>query len=83
MRNGFFTVKTPTGGKHRIGSGVAGTDCFRGLNLNTTVTADAKFLRRVLIGLVMLTIVAGAMAALTTVQARNELLPAACQTACE
>jgi hypothetical protein len=36
------------------------------------VQADAKFLRRVLLGLVLLTLVTGAMAALTTVQAMSE-----------
>lgn len=51
--------------------------------MNTTVTADAKFLRRVFIGLVMLTLVAGAMAAFTTVQAMNDIHSAACTTACE
>ncbi|MBK8769918.1 MAG: hypothetical protein IPM06_05750 [Rhizobiales bacterium] len=51
--------------------------------MNSTVTADAKFLRRVLFGLVILTLIAGAMAAFTTVQARNELFPEPCQTACE
>lgn len=35
----------------------------------TTVQADAKFLRRVFLGLVFLTLVTGGMAGLTTVQA--------------
>lgn len=56
---------------------------FRGLTLNTTLTADAKFLRRVLIGLVLLTTVAGAMAALTTVQAMEKAQPGACHFFCE
>jgi hypothetical protein len=51
--------------------------------LNPTVTADAKFLRRVLFGLVMLTIVAGAMAAFTTVQAMEQAKPGACHFFCE
>lgn len=84
MRNVVFTLKTRAGGKHRIGSGASRYERrSRGLILNTTVTADAKFLRRVFIGLVMLTIVAGAMAALTTVQAMNDIRTAACTTACE
>jgi hypothetical protein len=37
--------------------------------VSSTVQADAKFLRRVLVGLVFLTLATGAMAALTTVQA--------------
>lgn len=37
-----------------------------------TVQADAKFLRRVLLGLVFLTLVTGGMAGLTTVQAKSE-----------
>jgi hypothetical protein len=51
--------------------------------LNTTVSADAKFLRRVLIGLVMLTLVAGAMAAFTTVQAMDEYKPGCTTTICD
>jgi hypothetical protein len=51
--------------------------------LNSTVTADAKFLRRVLFGLVILTLVSGAMAAFTTVQAMDERAPGACNIFCE
>ena len=40
--------------------------------MGSTVQADAKFLRRVLMGLVFLTLVTGAMAGLTTVQAMTE-----------
>jgi hypothetical protein len=39
--------------------------------VNTTLSADAKFLRRVLFVLMTMTTIAGAMAALTTVQAMN------------
>lgn len=37
--------------------------------MGTSVQADAKFLRRIFMGLVFLTVVTGAMAGLTTVQA--------------
>ena len=40
--------------------------------MGTSVQADAKFLRRVFAGLVMLTLMTGAMAGLTTVQAMTE-----------
>jgi len=39
--------------------------------VGSTVQADAKFLRRVFMGLVFLTLVTGAMAGLTTVQAMS------------
>ena len=45
---------------------------FRGVEVGNTVQADAKFLRRVLLGLVLMTLVTGAMAGLTTVQAMTE-----------
>ena len=51
--------------------------------MNSTVTADAKFLRRVLIGLVVLTTLAGAMAGLTTVQAMEKTPGGACLLFCE
>jgi hypothetical protein len=38
---------------------------------STTVTADAKFLRRVFLGLVGLTLFTGGMAALAVAQAMN------------
>ncbi len=44
----------------------------RGFRVGSSVQADAKFLRRVLFGLVLLTIVTGGMAGLTTVQAMTE-----------
>jgi hypothetical protein len=37
--------------------------------MGTSVQADTKFLRRIFLGLVFLTVVTGAMAGLTTVQA--------------
>ena len=40
-----------------------------GVEVGTSVQADAKFLRRIFMGLVFLTMVTGAMAGLTTVQA--------------
>jgi hypothetical protein len=40
--------------------------------VGSSVQADAKFLRRVFIGLVLLTLATGAMAALTTVQAMTD-----------
>ncbi len=40
--------------------------------MSTSVQADAKFLRRVLLGLVLLTVATGGMAGLTTVQAMTE-----------
>jgi len=40
--------------------------------VGSSVQADAKFLRRVFLGLVFLTLVTGAMAGLTTVQAMSD-----------
>jgi hypothetical protein len=40
-----------------------------GVEVGTSVQADAKFLRRIFMGLVFLTLVTGGMAGLTTVQA--------------
>ena len=48
--------------------------------MGTTVQADAKFLRRIFLGLVLMTLVTGGMAGLTTVQAMTGL-NAACTTA--
>lgn len=39
--------------------------------MTPSLQADAKFLRRVLFGLVMMTVLTGAMAAITTVGAMN------------
>jgi hypothetical protein len=47
-----------------------------------TVQADARFLRRVLWGLVLLTLVTGGMAGFTTVQAMTEK-PGSCLFFCE
>ena len=40
--------------------------------MGTSVQADTKFLRRIFLGLVFLTLVTGAMAGLTTVQAMTD-----------
>lgn len=50
--------------------------------VGSTVQADAKFLRRVLLGLVLLTLGAGAMAGVTTVQAMTET-PDRCVITCQ
>jgi len=42
---------------------------YGGSKVGSQVQADAKFLRRVFLGLVFLTLVTGGMAGLTTVQA--------------
>jgi len=47
-----------------------------------SVKADAKFLRRVLLGLVGLTLASGVAAGFTTVQAMNAM-PAACEAGCQ
>jgi hypothetical protein len=50
------------------------TTCLKhgGNELNNTVQADTKFLRRIFLGLILLTVVTGGMAGLTTVQAMTE-----------
>ena len=50
--------------------------------MSTQVVADAKFLRRVLFGLVGLTVMAGVLAGFTTVQAVNAN-PSTCLFGCE
>jgi hypothetical protein len=50
--------------------------------VGTQVQADAVFLRRVLFGLVMLTLATGAMAGLTAVQAMSKV-PNSCIMFCE
>ena len=47
----------------------SGITILRGFPVGSTVQADAKFLRRIFLGLVFLTLVTGGMAGLTTVQA--------------
>lgn len=53
-----------------------------GVEVGTSVQADAKFLRRIFMGLVFLTVVTGAMAGLTTVQAMTGTT-GACVVFCE
>jgi hypothetical protein len=45
---------------------------LKGFEVGSSVQADTKFLRRVLLGLVLLTLATGAMAAVTTVQAMSD-----------
>jgi hypothetical protein len=52
------------------------------VTVGSTLQADAKFLRRVLLGLVLLTMAAGAMAAVTAVQAMTET-PEHCVITCQ
>ena len=49
--------------------------------MSSTVVADAKFLRRVFFGLIGLTLITGAVAGFTTVNAMNAS-PTACVTGC-
>jgi hypothetical protein len=51
--------------------------------VNSTVKADARFLRRVFVSMVVLTTVAGGLAAYTTVQAKNAIDPKNCLIFCE
>jgi hypothetical protein len=51
--------------------------------VNTTVKADAAFLRRVFLALVFVTTVTGGLAAFTTVQAMNAGDSKACLFYCE
>ena len=48
----------------------------------SSVQADAKFLRRIFLGLVLLTLVTGGLAGLTTVQAMTGAATS-CTTGCE
>jgi hypothetical protein len=50
--------------------------------LNNAVQADTKFLRRIFVALVLLTLVAGGMVGLTTAQATTDV-PAACTGSCQ
>jgi hypothetical protein len=51
--------------------------------LNNSIKADAKFLHRVFLGLVLLTTISGGMAAFTTVKAMNSANPADCIVFCK
>ena len=58
----------------------AGVKLIRvGVSVGTSVQADAKFLRRIFLGLVLLTLVTGGMAGLATVQAMTGT-PGTCTT---
>jgi hypothetical protein len=50
--------------------------------VNTTVKADAAFLRRVFLALVFVTTVTGGLAAFTTVQAMNSAGAKTCMIFC-
>jgi hypothetical protein len=50
--------------------------------MSTAIAADAKFLRRVLMGLVVLTLFTGGMAGLATVQAMSSN-PGSCLLFCQ
>jgi len=52
------------------------------MTVGTTVQADAKFLRRIFLGLVLLTLVTGGLAGLTTVQAMTDA-SVTCTANCE
>jgi hypothetical protein len=53
-------------------AGAAGVSASKGIgSVNTTVKADAAFLRRVFLALVFVTTISGGLAAFTTVQAMN------------
>jgi hypothetical protein len=51
--------------------------------VNTTVKADAAFLRRVLMALVFVTTISGGLAAFTTVQAMNASGHSSCVLFCD
>jgi hypothetical protein len=48
---------------------------FRGSPLVNSVQADAKFLRRIFLGLVLLTLAAGGMVGFTTAEAMTDAVP--------
>jgi hypothetical protein len=52
-------------------------------SVNTTVKADAAFLRRVFLALVFVTTISGGLAAFTTVQAMNASGQNTCMWFCE
>jgi hypothetical protein len=65
-------------------AGAAGALRSKGVcSVNTTVKADAAFLRRVFLALVFVTTVTGGLAAFTTVQAMNAGGGKACLFYCE
>jgi hypothetical protein len=64
-------------------AGVADSIWEVGLIVNSTVKADARFLRRILLGLVILTTIAGGLAAYTTVQAMTAEGEGNCLVFCE
>lgn len=73
MIKAFFTLKTPANANHDSSEARGRfAVCLRKGNnpLNTTIKADARFLRRIFLGLVAATVISGCMAALTTVQAK-------------
>ncbi len=51
--------------------------------MGSDIQADAKFLRRVLFGMVMMTLVTGTMAGVTTVQAMTKSGQSTCMMFCE
>jgi hypothetical protein len=53
------------------------------ISVNNSIQADAKFLRRILMGLVAATLISGSMAALTTVQAMTAQGHSACLIFCQ
>jgi hypothetical protein len=68
---------------HESGSGGCRCVCVEGdLSVNTTVKADAAFLRRVFLALVLVTTVTGGLAAFTTVQAMNAASHKSCVFFC-
>jgi hypothetical protein len=50
--------------------------------VNNSVQADTKFLRRIFVALVLLTIAAGAMVGFTTAKATTDA-PATCTVSCQ
>ena len=53
-----------------------------GVEVGTSVQADAKFLRRIFLGLVFMTLLTGGLAGFTTVQAMTGSA-GSCATSCE
>lgn len=61
---------------------VSATGFFGGLRVGSSVQADAKFLRRIFMGLVLLTLATGVMAGVATVQAMTGM-PGSCAIFCD